>query len=313
MTDHVTVCLSSRVLQLPSAGPQQQLKIQSASPCPAVATHPTPPSLSGSPQASQASPLILGQQVQSPHQQPPSQPPSRSCTPSSLPSLFIIHNQPAGSPHGQAPAVAPAQPVSFPQDTPPSSCSPKPPQVTPVQFQLVPPPTSSSLGPGLTQQAPIQGLTSEQQQTLHLIGAQLQTLSSIAQPSVQQKQLLDKLLQVRHLLLRRVCGRSLSLYAPMSVLGPVPSQVQQNIILQSKQQTQLQPITASQFSVKQEATPPPAVTSSGSQSGPAQLVPVLQQASVLVNTPVSGESLADSEGRSLPASHSTLPPNKRLT
>ncbi|XP_048836606.1 LOW QUALITY PROTEIN: BRD4-interacting chromatin-remodeling complex-associated protein [Brienomyrus brachyistius] len=249
------------VNQLPSAGAQQQLKLQCASPSSVVATQPTPPSLSESPQASQASPLVLGQQVQSPHQQPPSQPPSRSCTPSSLPSLFIIHNQPAGSPHGQAPSIAPTQPVSFPQDTPPSSCSPKPPQVTPVQFQLVPPPTSSTLGPGLTQQAPIQGLTSEQQQTLHLIGAQLQTLSSIAQPSAQQKQLLDKL-----------------------------HQVQQNIILQSKQQTQLQPITANQFSVKQEATPPPVVTSSGSQSGPAQLVPVLQQASVLVNTPVSGSS-----------------------
>ncbi|KPP71991.1 glioma tumor suppressor candidate region protein 1-like [Scleropages formosus] len=205
--------VAARAHQLPSTGTQHQVKIQCASPSQALAAHAIPSSLSESPQPSQSSPLVLGQTIQSPHQQtqscPSSQPPSRSCTPSSLPPLFIIHNQVGVSPQDatqtqpqplppqiQAQAAPVPQLAAFQQDTPPSSCSPKPPQVPPVQFQLVPPPVSASLDPGTSQQVSLQNLTAEQQQqTLQLIGAQLQAVPTISQPSPQQKQLLDKLHQ----------------------------------------------------------------------------------------------------------------------
>ncbi|KAL4647693.1 glioma tumor suppressor candidate region gene 1 protein-like isoform X1 [Arapaima gigas] len=262
------------VHQLPSTGPQQQVKIQCASPSQALSAHPMPTSLSESPQPSQPSPLVLSQTIQSPHPQPQScpssQPPSRSCTPSSLPPLFIIHNQVGVSPQDatqgqpqslppqiQAQATPMPQLAAFQQDTPPSSCSPKPPQVPPVQFQLVPPPVSASLDQGTSQQLPLQNMTAEQQQTFQLIGAQLQAVPTISQPSHQQKQLH----QVCHLVL--------------------PS-----IILQSKPSTQTQPLPINQFNVKQEQPPTQPVTSSDSHSKPAQIVPVLQQASVLASNDV---------------------------
>ncbi|XP_018620347.1 BRD4-interacting chromatin-remodeling complex-associated protein isoform X2 [Scleropages formosus] len=267
--------VAARAHQLPSTGTQHQVKIQCASPSQALAAHAIPSSLSESPQPSQSSPLVLGQTIQSPHQQtqscPSSQPPSRSCTPSSLPPLFIIHNQVGVSPQDatqtqpqplppqiQAQAAPVPQLAAFQQDTPPSSCSPKPPQVPPVQFQLVPPPVSASLDPGTSQQVPLQNLTAEQQQqTLQLIGAQLQAVPTISQPSPQQKQLLDKLHQV------------------------TPS-----IILQSKPPTQAQPIPIGQFNIKQEQPLTQPATSLDSHNRPAQMVPVLQQASVLASNDV---------------------------
>lgn len=193
---------------------------------------PTPtPTLSDSPQPAQVSPLTLGQQIQSPHQhqqsRPPSQPqpqpqaqtPSRSCTPSSLPPLFIIHNQMGGSPQPPQPAPPPQQqqpqqiqvqlqpqvlPQTLPQpttlqpDMPPSSCSPKPPQPLPAQFQFQPAASSSPAAVVKQQVTVVPGLTADQQHHLQLISAQLQTMSSITQPSPQQKQLLEKLHQVLH-------------------------------------------------------------------------------------------------------------------
>uniref|UniRef100_A0A667XB86 BRD4 interacting chromatin remodeling complex associated protein n=1 Tax=Myripristis murdjan TaxID=586833 RepID=A0A667XB86_9TELE len=213
------------LLQVPSSGHQQPLKIQSMSPSPALTTHATAPSLADSPQPSQ-SPLTLSQQIQSPHHQqqsrPPSQPqpqsqtPSRSCTPSSHPSLFIVHNQIPGSPqpapqsqpqqtqsqqaHVQVqlqPQTRPAsQPAPFQQEMPPISHSPSPLPALPAQHQFTTPAASAPASAVVKTQVPLQGLTAEQQHHLQLVGAQIQTLSTITQPSPQQKQLLEKLHQV---------------------------------------------------------------------------------------------------------------------
>ncbi|KAJ8402165.1 hypothetical protein AAFF_G00370300 [Aldrovandia affinis] len=242
---------------------QQQAKVLGTSP-----SHQLAPSLrqTESPQPLQPSPLILSQQIQSPHhQRPPSEPPpasqpsSRSCTPSALPSLFIIHNQTGGSPQhaAQTPqqplSRPPSQPAPFQPDARPSSCSPKPVPAPPVQLQFQP-------------QAPVLTLTPEQQHTLQLVSAQLQTLSAIAQPSPQQKQLQDRLHQVQH-----------------------------SIILQAKQLAQTQPqaqmqmqaltLTASQFSPQQEPPTAQIVTSS---AGPS--TSLLHQTSVLVKTPATAPS-----------------------
>ncbi|KAK5929715.1 hypothetical protein CgunFtcFv8_010929 [Champsocephalus gunnari] len=268
--------------QVPSSGHQQSLKIQSMCPSPTLTTHVTAPPMAVSPQPSH-SPLTLSQQIQSPHHQqqqsrPPSQPhpqsltPSRSCTPSAHPQLFIVHNQMAESPqpaqqqtHIQIqlqPQPRPAsQPTPYQQDMPPLSQSPKPPPpAPPAQHQFTALPVSTSAPAVVKAQVPIQGLTAEQQHHLQLVGAQIQTLSGIAQPSPQQKQLLDKL-----------------------------HQVQQNILLQAKQAAQSQ--ASSQFSSQQDVPvdkvviAPPAGTGS-----PAQLLSVLQSTSVLVKTPVTASS-----------------------
>ena len=220
------------LLQVPSSGHKQTLKIQGMSPSPTLTTHPAAPPVAVSPQPSH-SPLTLSQQIQSPHQQqqshPPSQPqpqsqtPSRSCTPSSHPPLFIVHNQiaesPQTAPQGQTqpqqthiqvqlqpqlqpqPQPRPAsQPAPYQQEMPPMSQSPKPPPAPPAQHQFTSPPVSTSATAVVKAQVPIPGLTAEQQHHLQLVGAQIQTLSGITQPSPQQKQLLDKLHQVLSLL-----------------------------------------------------------------------------------------------------------------
>ncbi|XP_017321323.2 BRD4-interacting chromatin-remodeling complex-associated protein isoform X1 [Ictalurus punctatus] len=268
-----------------SAHQQQALKIQSASPSQSVATHSVTPTLSDSPQPSQASPLI---QIQSPHppqSQPPSQPqaqpssqsqaPSRACTPSSIPPLFIIHNSIGGSPQpSQAVAQAPQQqtqpqpiqvqiPQVLPQPVvlqheqlPTSSGSPKPPQAPSSQFHFVTPTVCATAGAVLKQQIP--GLTAEQQHHLQLINAQLQTMSSITQPSLQQKQLLEKL-----------------------------NQVQQNILLQAKQQLQPQ---GSQFSKLPDQPTTPMVNTSASSTVSASVTSLLQQKSVFIKSSVSSSN-----------------------
>ncbi|XP_030008423.1 BRD4-interacting chromatin-remodeling complex-associated protein isoform X3 [Sphaeramia orbicularis] len=277
---------------VPSGGHQQPLKIQGMSPSPALTTHTTAPPVAVSPQPSQ-SPLTLSQQIQSPHHQqqsrPPSQPqpqsqtPSRSCTPSSHPPLFIIHNQtaesPQSAPQGQTqPQQAhiqvqlqpqPASHPPFQQEMPPMSQSPKPPPPpppgAPAQHQFTTLPVSTSTAAVVKTQVPIAGLTAEQQHHLQLVGAQIQTLSGINQPSPQQKQLLEKL-----------------------------HQVQQNILLQAKtsaqSQPQPQPQITSQFSSQQDVPVDKVViTSSASAVTPAQLPSVLQP-SVLVKTPATASS-----------------------
>lgn len=190
------------------------------SPSPALTTHTPVPPVADSPQPSQ-SPVTMSQQIQSPHHQPQplsssqpqSQTPSRSGTPSSHPPLFIIHNQIADPPQPasqsqpqqtqpqqthiqvQPQPRPPSQPAPFQQEMPPMSQSPKPPAASAAQHQFTVPPVSTSTAVVKTQ-IPIQGLTTEQQQHLQLVGAQIQTLSGITQPSPQQKQLLEKLHQV---------------------------------------------------------------------------------------------------------------------
>ncbi|XP_060929562.1 BRD4-interacting chromatin-remodeling complex-associated protein isoform X2 [Limanda limanda] len=267
--------------QVPSSGHQQPLKIQSMSPSTAM----TAPPVAVSPQPSQ-SPLTLSQQIQSPlHQQqsrPPSQPqpqsltPSRSCTPSSQ--IFILHNQITESPQSvsqgqpQQPQLQqthiqvqlqprPAsQPAPYQQEMPPMSQSPKPPQAPAAQHQFTAAPVSTSAAAVLKAQVPLPGLTAEQQHHLQLVGAQIQTLSGIAQPSPQQKQLLDKL-----------------------------HQVQQNILLQAAQPAQPQPQVTSQFSSQQDV-PVDKVVISSATSTPAQLPSVLQPTPVLVKTPAPASS-----------------------
>ncbi|XP_034024400.1 BRD4-interacting chromatin-remodeling complex-associated protein isoform X2 [Thalassophryne amazonica] len=286
---HITV-----VQQVPASGHQQPLKIQGMSPSPALPAHATAAPVADSPQPSQ-SPITLNQQIQSPHPQqqsrPPSQPqpqsqtPSRSCTPSSHPPLFIVHNQITESPQAnvqsqpqqtqsqQALIQAPlqpqtrqaSQPACFPQEMPPMSQSPKPPPAPPAQHQFTVPPVSSSASTLVKAQIAIQGLTGDQQHHLQLVAAQIQTLSAIAQPSPQQKQLLDKL-----------------------------HQVQQNILMQAKQpqsQPQSQPPPTSQFTSQQDVPVEKVVVMSSASAGaPAQLSPVLQQASLLIQTPATGSS-----------------------
>uniref|UniRef100_UPI003AB00FB4 BRD4-interacting chromatin-remodeling complex-associated protein n=1 Tax=Centroberyx gerrardi TaxID=166262 RepID=UPI003AB00FB4 len=289
--------MTAVVKQVPSSGHQQPLKIQSMSPSPVLTTHAAAPPLADSPQPSQ-SPLTLSQQIQSPHHQqqsrPPSQPqpqsqtPSRSCTPSSHPSLFIVHNQIPGSPQPAPQSQAqqtqsqqahiqvqlqtqtrPAsQPAPFQQEMPPMSHSPKPPSAPPAQHQFTAPIVSAPASAVVKAQVPLPGLTAEQQHHLQLVGAQIQTLSGITQPSPQQKQLLDKL-----------------------------HQVQQNILLQAKQpalplpQPQPQALATGHFSSQQDVPVEKVVISSSASAGtPAQLPPVLQQTSVLVKTPVTASS-----------------------
>uniref|UniRef100_A0A3B3UUJ2 BRD4 interacting chromatin remodeling complex associated protein n=1 Tax=Poecilia latipinna TaxID=48699 RepID=A0A3B3UUJ2_9TELE len=278
--------------QVPSGGAQQALKIQGISSSPALTSHATTPPVAESPQPSQ-SPLTLSQQIQSPHhQQPPqsrpsSQPqpqtPSRSCTPSSHTQLFIVHNQIAESPKPAAaaaqaqlqqtppqqvhiqvqhqPQPRPAsQPTPYQQEMPPMSQSPKPlpaaAAAPPAQHQFTAPPVSA---PAVVKaQVPLQGLTAGQQHHLQLVGAQIQTLSSITQPSPQHKQLLEKLQQVK-----------------------------QNIMLQAKPQPQ----ATSQFNSQQDVPVDKVVmTSSASADAPAQLPTMLQPTSVLVKTTATGSS-----------------------
>ncbi|XP_014841129.1 PREDICTED: glioma tumor suppressor candidate region gene 1 protein isoform X3 [Poecilia mexicana] len=278
------------VVKVPSGGAQQALKIQGISSSPALTSHATTPPVAESPQPSQ-SPLTLSQQIQSPHhQQPPqsrpsSQPqpqtPSRSCTPSSHTQLFIVHNQIAESPKPAASAQAqlqqtppqqvhiqvqhqpqprPAsQPTPYQQEMPPMSQSPKPlpaAAAPPAQHQFAAPPVSA---PAVVKaQVPLQGLTAGQQHHLQLVGAQIQTLSSITQPSPQHKQLLEKLQQVK-----------------------------QNIMLQAK----AQPQATSQFNLQQDVPVDKVVmTSSASADAPAQLPTMLQPTSVLVKTTATGSS-----------------------
>ncbi|XP_073706755.1 BRD4-interacting chromatin-remodeling complex-associated protein isoform X2 [Garra rufa] len=288
--------MATVVNKVPSAAHSQTIKIQSASPSQPVVTPAPTPTLTDSPQPAQVSPITLGQQIQSPHQhqqsRPPSQPqpqsqaqtPSRSCTP-----LFIIHNQIGGSPQPPQPAPPPQQqqqqqqpqqiqvqlqpqvlPQTLPQpatlqpDIPPSSCSPKPPQPLPAQFQFQPAVSSPPAAVVKQQVTVVPGLTAEQQHHLQLVSAQLQTMSSITQPSPQQKQLLEKL-----------------------------HQVQQNILLQAKQQAQAQAQASQQQATNQFNKMPdqPSVqasTSSASGSIQAPVQSLLQQKSVLVKSSTAG-------------------------
>ncbi|KAK9521216.1 hypothetical protein VZT92_021040 [Zoarces viviparus] len=274
--------MTAVVKQVPSSGHQTSLKIQGMSPV--LSAHGTALPVADSPQPAQ-SPLTLSQQIQSPHHQqqsrPPSQPqpqsltPSRSCTPSNHPQLFIVHNQMAESPQpaqqGQPqqthiqvqlqPQPRPAsQPAPYQQDMPPMSQSPKPPPTPPAQHQFSAAPVSASATAVVKAQVPIQVLTAEQQHHLQLIGAQIQTLSAITQPSPQQKQLLEKL-----------------------------HQVQQNILLQAKQSAQ--PQVSSQFSSQQDVPVEKVLLASSTNTGtPAQLLSVLQPTPLLVQSPATASS-----------------------
>ncbi|XP_057694781.1 BRD4-interacting chromatin-remodeling complex-associated protein-like isoform X1 [Corythoichthys intestinalis] len=282
------------VKQVPSSGHQQPLKIQGMSPSPALTSHATAPPVSDSPKPSQ-SPLTLSQQIQSPHQQqsrppsqpqPPSQTPSRSCTPSSHPPpLFIVHNQVTESP--SQPQVA--QPQSTPiqvqllsqprpssqpapyqqQDQPPVSRSPKP-SLTHSFAAATPVPAV------LKAQGPIHSLTADQQQHLALLGSQIQTLSAISQPSLQQKQLLEKLHQIQQSILLQV---------------KQPTQAQAQVQAQAQAQAQALPPSNNQFSVQQDVpVDKVAITSSVSATTPAQLTSALQPTPMLITSTATASS-----------------------
>lgn len=66
-------------------------------------------------------------------------------------------------------------------------------------------------------------------------------------------------------------------------------EVQQNILLQTKQPAQPQPQATSQFSSQQDVPVDKVVIASSASTGtPAQLPSVLQPTSVLVKTPATG-------------------------
>ncbi|XP_007235719.3 BRD4-interacting chromatin-remodeling complex-associated protein isoform X2 [Astyanax mexicanus] len=309
--------MAALVNKVPSSAHQQTLKLQSASPSQSGPSNSATPTLSESPQPSQASPLTLGQQIQSPHpppqSRPPSQPqaqppsqsqtPTRACTPSSLPPLFIIHNQIGGSPQGpqlsaqsaqaqsqqiqvQLPQVLPQpvpQPVVLQQEQSPSSCSPKPPQVpaqvlsqAPPTFQFAPTAIGTSTGAVLKQQVTVPGLNPEQQHHLQLINAQIQTMSSIAQPSPQQKQLLDKLHQVQQNIL-------------LQAKQQAQAQAQAQAHAQAQAQAQAQTQGASQFS-KLPEQPSAQVMTSASAAASGSVPSVLQQKSVLIKSSATGSN-----------------------
>ncbi|KAM4590478.1 BRD4-interacting chromatin-remodeling complex-associated protein isoform 2-T2 [Fundulus diaphanus] len=280
---------TAAVVKVPSGGPQQALKIQGMSSSPALTSHATTPPVAVSPQPSQ-SPLTLSQQIQSPHHQQPqqsrpssqpqpqSQTPSRSCTPSSHAKLFIVHNQvtesPKPAPQGPVQQTPPqqvhiqvqhqplprpaSQPAPYQQEMPPMSQSPKPPAAPPAQHQFAAPPVSACGTAVVKTQVPIQGLTAGQQHHLQVVGAQIQTLSSITQPSPQHKQLLEKLQQAQH-----------------------------SLMLQAKPQPQ----ATSQFNSQQDVPVDKVViASSATSEAPAQLPTMLQATSVLVKTTATGSS-----------------------
>ncbi|TSR87282.1 Rhombotin-2 [Bagarius yarrelli] len=298
------------VKKVSSAAHQQQaLKIQNASPSQSAA-HSMTPTLSDSPQPSQASPLI---QIQSPHppqSRPPSQPqpqppslsqaPSQACTPSSIPPLFIIHNSIGGSPQPsqpvsqasqqqtqpqpvqvQIPQVLP-QPVVLQQEQlPASSCSPKPPQAPSSQFHFVTPAVCATAGSTLKQQ--MAGLTAEQQQHLQLINSQLPKMPSISQPSSQQKQLLEKLNQA---------SCETLMHTEISNLLKFMHDVQPNILLQSKQPQLQTPPQVSQFNklVDQPATQLVTATHSASSAVSASVASLLPQKPVFIKSSVLGSN-----------------------
>ncbi|CAL9684378.1 unnamed protein product [Knipowitschia caucasica] len=257
--------LTTVVKQVPSSGHQQPLKIQSMCPSP---TLPTPQRVSESPQPSQ-SPLTLSQHMQSPHHQqsrPPSQPqpqnqtPSRSCTPSHQ-SLFIIQNQsadcpqPTSQPQTTIQVQLQPQPNAHQSERPSLSQSPKPQS---VQHQFSSSPINISPNTVVKTQVPVIGLSTEQQH-LQLVTAQIQTLSTIAQPSLQQKQLLEKL-----------------------------HQIHQNLMLKQPTQPKIQLNATSHFGSQQDVPLDKVITSSTGL--PAQIPAVLQPTSVVMKTPATGIS-----------------------
>ncbi|XP_015239654.1 PREDICTED: glioma tumor suppressor candidate region gene 1 protein isoform X2 [Cyprinodon variegatus] len=295
------------VVKVPSGGAQQTLKIQGMSSSPALTSHATPPPVAESPQPSH-SPLTLSQQIQSPHHQqsrPPSQPqpqsqtPSRSCTPSSHTKLFIVHNQIPESPkpvqQGQVQQTPPqqvhiqvqhqplprpaSQPAPYQQEMPQVSQSPKPLPAPAAQHQFAAPPISCATAVVKTP-VPIQGLSAGQQHHLQRVGAQIQTVSSINQPSHQHKQLLEKL-----------------------------HQAQQNIMLQAKPQTQ----ATGQFNSQQDVPVDKGVIApSVSSETPAQLPTMLQPTSVLVKTSTTGvgdlQVFSGAQGQAGAMVHQTVTP-----
>ncbi|KAJ8342407.1 hypothetical protein SKAU_G00323350 [Synaphobranchus kaupii] len=194
--------------------------------------------------------------------------PPSGCAPASV----IVSSSAGPAPSAEGwPGQSSAHPVDptnmaavvYQPDARPSSCSPKPPQAPPVQFQFAAPPGGVSLGAVAKPQVPLLSLTTEQQHTLQLVSAQLQTLSAIGQPSPQQKQLLDRLHQVQH---------SIILQAKQQALAQVQMQMQPQTLT----------LAPSQFSSQQD--PPTALPVTSSASANTSL---LHQTSVLVKTPAT--------------------------
>ncbi|XP_029629915.1 BRD4-interacting chromatin-remodeling complex-associated protein [Salmo trutta] len=250
----------------------QQLKLQSLSPSQPLASHTAPP-LSDSPQPSPFPLQSPHLPLQSPHHhgqsRTPSQPqtPVRSCTPSSLPPMFIIHNQIPGSPQPAPPqqqqqqmhiqSRPPSQPAPYQTDVPPPTCSPKPSQTLqgpPAGFQFTVPEVGAPGGGVVKAQVPLQLQAQPVAQPIAQPVAQ-----PVGQPSPQQKL----------------------------------HQVQQNILLQAKQQQQhSQPQTPpeqqAQFSSQQDVPAlliPQQAQFSSQQDVPALLIPQQAQFSSQQDVP----------------------------
>ncbi|KAM9732828.1 LOW QUALITY PROTEIN: uncharacterized protein bicra [Menidia menidia] len=138
----------------------------------------------------------------------------------------------------------------------------------------------------------LQGLTTEQQHHLQVVGAQIQTLSSISQPSTQRQQLLEKLHQVQQNIMLQAKAPPPQAPPPQAP-GPFVSQpdvpvekdtpAQLPTILQPAQlPTILQP--AQLPTILQPAQLPTILQ-------PAQLPTILQPASVLVKAPTATSDL----------------------
>ncbi|KAG7269785.1 hypothetical protein CRUP_033831, partial [Coryphaenoides rupestris] len=241
-------------LKIQSLSPSPVLTAHAQGPPLADSPQPSPSPLSLGPQHVHSPHHHQQQQSRPPSQpQPQAQTPARSLTPSSHPPLFIVHNQIPGSPQPapqpqqqqqqqqqqlqlqpqqthiqiqlQAPPRPPSQPSPFQQERPPLSHSPKaPPALPPASAAVVVTQQHQFVGsvvggsPAVVLKAP---LNAEQQHHLQLVAAQIQTLSTIAQPSPQQKQLLDKLHQIQQsFLLQAKQSASLQLAPQAQILTP---------------------------------------------------------------------------------------------
>ncbi|XP_069764182.1 BRD4-interacting chromatin-remodeling complex-associated protein-like isoform X2 [Narcine bancroftii] len=292
-----TPTAQSPVPQAPASDPQ--LHIQMPSPHQPQRPPSQPQPLSRPPSRPQSRPPSQPQALS----RPPSEPLSRSCTPSQVPlqPLYVIQTPLQSSPHGGSQAPHPMRPPSQPhlqmqfqnagqhpaetQLTPPAQSQAE----APTPPHLLPPSTAPSQTPSDPlppqphvqlqlhcqphPQAPLQPvyqtltLTPELQQRFQMVTSQLQTMSTISNPTQQHKAIMEKLQQMQH---------SIILQAKPSASSPaVPGVSSQGSTMLIGSQAQ----TLSN-SAGLKSQPPGA--------GQAALATLLQQTSVLVKASSAG-------------------------
>ncbi|XP_051792147.1 BRD4-interacting chromatin-remodeling complex-associated protein isoform X1 [Erpetoichthys calabaricus] len=129
-------------------------------------------------------------------------------------------------------------------------------------------------------------MTAEQQQTLQMVSAQLQSLSTIVQPNAQQKQYREKLHQIQQNIIMQATQQTLS--SSQSQSSPNQFSSSQPSILVS-QQTIALPSNQSKVQPHPESSPAKVTTQPGA-GAPPQLASLLQQTSVVVKTPPTAVS-----------------------